>query len=893
MNRTSCDPPRWAERIARLAVGAPVWENGVGGDLQEEFAAAAESLGPAHARRWYRGQVAELVFDRIAALARAAGTGIRFAVRPKGDPHMRSLLQELKPAIRLLLRQPLATGVIVLTLAIGLGTNAAVLGMVDALVLRPFPFQGVDELVMFAENSPDNPYPQYEVAPANYREWRDQAQSFTAMAGFTGDDVNMAGTDGAERVGATVVSGEFFDLFGVRPALGRLLDESDQPAGNDQQAVISDALWHRRFAGAPDVLGQTVRIDGEPYTVVGVAPPGFDFPTGSELWMPLGFSDETWANRRDHFLNVVARLEPGVTVEQASAEMTAIYARQQEAHLDETRDRSLVTRTFVDGMIDIGLRPILGLWQAAAFFVLIIGCANVANLLLARGTSRRRELALRVAIGASRLRLVRQLLVESLLLALVATPAALVVAALTFGVVRGSMPPELVRYVAGWMEMGVDLRLALVTLVAAAVTSLLFGLLPALQASRPDLGSTLKEGGRSMSGSRQWLRRGLVVAQLALALPLLVASGMSALGAQRFASGPQGYDPEGVLRLALVLPETDYPDAGSRRILARRLLDKASGLPGVERAAVTSVVPSGISNQRRDLAIDGLPVEPDQALPIVNYRAISPDYFQVMRIPLLEGRPVQTSDREDTEPVAVISRSMADRFWPDASPLGARIRVGDLDTPWRTVVGIAGDTIDDWFSSRNSPTAYVPVEQAPSSLVNLVLRSSGDPSSLAEPARQLVANTDPTLAPFQVMTMTEAVRIRTTGMRFVGGIMAAFGGIALVLAAIGIYSVMSYYVTQRRQEIGIRMALGASAREVLVSTAGGGARMALIGIAIGLVLGLLLGRLMESALFGTVALEAWLFAAIASLLAFVALVASLLPARQASRIDPIIALRAE
>jgi putative ABC transport system permease protein len=893
MNRPLPDPPRWAETLARLATGEPAWSDGIGGDLREEFVAIGDTRGAARARWWYRAQALELARDAAASRWREIASAIRSIARPTGDPHMRSLLQEIRPAVRSLARQPLVTGVILVTLAIGLGANAAVFGMVDALVLRPFPFEDVDDLVMFAENSPDNPYPQYEVAPANFKEWREQATSFTAMAAFTDDSVNMAGTDRAERVAAAVVSGKFFELLGIRPALGRLLNAADEPEGSHQQAVISDGLWNRRFGGEPNVLGRIVRLEGEPFTVVGVAPRGFDFPSGSDVWTPLGYSEEEWAERRSHYLTAIGRLKPGVTFEQAAAEMTAVYGRQREAFPDETRDRSLVTRTFTAGMIDIGLLPILSLWQAAAVFVLIIGCANVANLLLARGAARRRELSVRAAIGASRGRLIRQLLVESLVLAVAATPLALVVSAVTFGAVRAAMPGELVRFIAGWLEMGVDLRLALVTLASAAAAAVLFGLLPALQVSRPDLGNALKDGGRSVSASRHWLRRGLVVAQLALAVPLLVASGMSALGAQRFASGPQGFDPNGTLRLVLVLPETDYPDAESRRLLTRRLLDGAANLPGVVRAASATAVPSGTSNQRRDLVIDGRPVDPNRTPPLVNYRAVSPGYFDVMRIPVRRGRAVDARDREDAEPVAVISQSMADRHWPDASPIGARLQLGDDVSRWWTVVGIAGDTIDDWFGSRNSPTVYVPVEQAPSAVVNLVLRSDDDPALLAEPARRLLANVDPTLAPFQISTMTEAVRVRTTGLRFVGGMMAGFGLVALALAAIGIYSVMAYYVAQRRQEIGIRMALGASARDVLVGTLSGGGRMALLGIAIGLALGLLLARVVENLLFGVVAMEPWLMAAIAGLLGAVALLASLVPARQAARVDPVIALRAD
>jgi len=880
-------PPRWSERLARRAVGQPAWEDGIGGDLCEEFAGVVDARGALRARWWYRRQTFDLVRDALAAWMHAV-----FA-RRAGDPRMRSLLQEVRPAVRSLLRTPLVTGVILITLAVGLGTNAAVLGMVDALILRPFPFRGVDTMVMFAENSPDNLFPQFEVAPANFAEWREQATSFTVMAAFSQSDVNLAGPDGADRVGAAIVSGEFFSLLGLTPALGRLLDQADEPEGRHQQAVISDGLWRRRFGGDPAVLGRAIRIDGRPHTVVGVAPPGFDFPAGSEVWTPLGFSEEEWADRRSHYLTAIARLKPGVTLDRAAAEMTAIYDRQREAFPDATRDRRLVTRTFTGGMIDIGLVPIMGLWQAAAVFVLLIGCANAANLLLARSTSRQRELAVRVAIGASRLRLVRQLLVESLVLALAAAPLALVVAGVTFGIVRGAMPPELIRYVAGWSEMGVDLRVAAVTVVAAAVVSLVFGLLPALHASRPEVNSTLKDGGRSVIGGRQWLRRGLVVAQLALALPLLVASGMSALGAQRFASGPQGYDPEGLLRLRVVLPEAGYPDAESRRLLARRLLDGAAGLPGVELAATTSVLPSGMMNQQRDLRVDGRPIDPDTIPPVVNYRAVSPAYLDVLRIPVLQGRGLETTDRQDAEPVVVVSQAAADRFWPDGSPLGVRLQLGDDAGRWWTVVGVVGDTIDDWFAARNVPTMYVPVEQAPSQLVNLVVRSSGDPAGLAEPARRLVRAVDPALAPFEVMTMAEAVRVRTTGIRFIGGMMASFGLIALLLAAIGLYSVMAYYVAQRRQEIGIRMALGASSRQVMVHTAGSGGRMALAGIGLGLVLGVLLARLVESALFGVVTLEPWLLLAVGALLGAVALLASLVPARQASGVDPVIALRAE
>jgi predicted permease len=616
---------------------------------------------------------------------------------------------------------------------------------------------------------------------------------------------------------------------------------------------------------------------------------------GSDLWTPLAFDEDERIDRVSHYLTTFALLKPDVTFEQADAEMGTLYERQRTEHEGDGRDRRMVVRWFKDGMVDIGLVPIMGLWQAAAFLVLLIACANVANLLLARGAARQRELAVRLAIGASRWRLVRSLLTESVVLAVAATPVALLVAALTLGGLRSAMPGELVRYVAGWEQMGVDLRLALITLAAAGVTAMVFGLLPALQASRPAPAETLKEGGRALGTghARSRLRRGLVVAEVALALPLLVATGMSAVGAQRFSSGPQGYEPDGLLQLRMQLPTSDYPDAASQRLFAERIVEAAAAVTGVDEAASTSVLPSSTSNTRRSLEVEGQPLEPGTAPPLINTRSVSPGYLELLRVPVLEGRSIEARDRDGVEPVAVVSRSMAQRYWPEESAIGQRIRLGTDPTDWITIVGVVGDTIDDWFISRNVPTVYAPVHQFPTTLVNLALRTSGDPAALVVGARQAIASVDPTLAPLAVSTLHEAIRIRTTGLRFVGGIMGAFGGIALVLATLGIYGVMAFFVAQRRHEIGIRMALGASARDVLVRTATRGGRMAALGIAIGLVLGVLLARLMESALFGTVAIEPWLFAVIAGVLATVALAASIIPARQAARVDPVVALRTE
>ncbi|HEY6358427.1 MAG TPA: FtsX-like permease family protein, partial [Vicinamibacterales bacterium] len=458
---------------------------------------------------------------------------------------------------------------------------------------------------------------------------------------------------------------------------------------------------------------------------------------------------------------------------------------------------------------------------------------------------------------------------------------------------KAAMPAVLVRFVAGWNHLGIDEHLLLFTLVAAMGTAVIVGLLPAAQSSRPDVTNSLRDGGRTGTAgvARSRMRRGLVVAEVALALPLLVASGLSAIGAGRFAGGPQGYDPAGVLRMSTVLPEATYATPAVRRRFVERLVESAARVPGVIAAATTSSLPANSSNQSRDVEIDGLPIDPSHPL-AVNYRAVSPRYLEALRIPMIRGRGLADADGEASQTVAVVSRSMASRFWPGKDAIGKRFRV--VHTPafdWITVVGICGDTIDDWFDSRNEPTMYLPVAQTPDAHVNLVARTFGDPTSLAPALRAALAAVDPEQPAFQVMTMEEALRQRTIGLRFIAGLMAVFGGLAFVLAAVGIYAVMASYVAQRRHEIGIRLALGASRRDVLQLLAGQAGRLSVAGVGIGLVLAMALARLMESALFGIVSADPGLFAATAIALAGTAMVASLIPAHRATRVDPARVLR--
>lgn len=872
-------PPRAAVWLAHAAIRDDDWRDVTLGDLREEFAALSETRGLRTARRWYWRQVFGL------AGSRAADAVLSF-LRSPGDGFMRTWLHDARIAVRSLARRPLAAAIVLITLALGLGANAATFNMIDVLLLRPFPIKDVDRLVVFSENSPSDMFPKETISPGAYFEWKTRVTTFPHMAAFRWWDANLSDGDRAERIQGYAVTPEFFPMLGATAQLGRLLQPSDLAWGNHKQIVLSDGLWRRRFNARPEIVGSPIRVDGEPYTVIGVAPPRFDYPDGSDAWAPMAMSPKDAVGWTDHHLTVIAALPPGGSLDSAQAEMATIYEQQRQAQPDGTRGRQLVVRSFSAAMVDIGMPQVLYLWQAAAAFVLLIACTNIASLLIARAAERQHEMAVRLAIGAGRAQIMRQLLVESLALALIAVPAALGVAVLIVNLLKSAMPATLVRYVAGWQQLGIDGRTIGFTIAAAAVASLIFGLLPAVHASRVQLTSSITDGSRSMSAgrSRTRLRRGLVIAEIALALPLLVVSALSAVGANRFANGPQGYDPDGLVRMRMLLPEAQYQDAAARTHYIERLLENVSAIPNIERFGTTSIVPALSSNQSRVLKVDGVPEDKDAPI-TVSFRAVSADYLATMRIPLRSGRTIMTGDRVDTERVVLVSESLARQHLGEGVVIGRRIRIGADDKNWATVIGVTGDVIDDWFANRHTPTVYVPMTQMPSTSVVLVARTTGDPAQLSAPLRAAVARTDPTVPPFTVMTMRDALYERTTGLRFIASLMAGFGVLALVLAACGIYAIMAHFVVSRRHEMGVRMALGATAPQILRLTLGQAGKLTAIGLVLGAAGALAFARLMESTLFGVVSLDAPLFGTITFALAAVALLASLLPARQASRVN--------
>lgn len=889
MTPSSPTPPRAAEALVRWLLRDEPWRDTTLGDLREELADISAREDRRRAYQWYWREAFKLFTDRIYDTSRRYRT--RHLI--KKDSSMRTLISEIRVAARALWRQPLVSAVVIATLALGLGANAATFGMIDALLLRPFTIATLDRLVVLAELSPEDGYPQEAVAPGNYVDLRrDRVPALSRMSTLGWGDINLSGTDQPARVQGSRVGADFFSMLGVTPAEGRFFTATDETVGAPWTVVISDSLWKRRFGGAADIVGSTIRLGGEPYTIIGRAPAAFDFPNGSDLWTPMVLTAAEQVVRTSKYLTVIGELAPGATLEQAQAQLTVQYQRLQQLAPDANRNYTMTVFPFTKAMVDFGLPTVLGLWQAAALLLLLIAGTNIANLLLARGAERQRELAVRLAIGAGRWRIVRQMLVESLVLAATAVPAALFVAWGSIELLRGMMPGELVRFVPGWTTMGVTPRLALVTALAALAAALLFGLLPALQSSKPQLTSSLKDGGRSATAGigRSRLRRGLVIAEIAIALPLLIASGLAAVAGHRMASGPQGYNPDNVVKLRLELPEAAYPNADTRRQFTETLIAESQGVPGVVHVATTSVAPASSSNQRRALVVDGRAEDPNGARSI-NYRGVTADFFNVLQIPILEGRGFTAQDRNGAEQVAVVSRSLADLYWPDQSPIGHRVKLNRDHTEWVKIVGVSGNVLDDWFTSRDAPTIYAPVLQWPNAQVFLLARVQGDPDDALTELRAAVSRVDPSVPPFATETMRQAIRTRTTGLRFIGQLMAAFGVLALILSAAGIYSVMAHYVAQRRHEIGVRMALGATRRDVLKLTVGSGLKLAGFGITIGLGLGLAAARFIEGALFGVVALEPVLFLAITALLTTVALLATLLPARHAISVDPAGALR--
>ena len=803
------------------------------------------------------------------------------------------LWQDLHYGLRMLAKNPGFTAVAVIALALGIGANSAIFSVVNTVLLRPLPYKNPEHLVMVWEENSKQGYPQDTPAAANYVDWRDQNHVFEAMAAITEISFNLTGVGDPERIDGQRVSASLFPLLGVEPQLGRAFrPEEDKPSAN-QVVVMSYGLWQRRFGADPGIIGKPISLNGKSFTVVGVMPSTFQFPTrNDQLWVPIAFDAKEAGNRGAHYLEVIARIKPRTTLEQAQAEMTTIAARlEQQYPATNTSIGAVVTplHEHVVGKIKPALLVLLG----AVAFVLLIACANVANLLLARAAVRQKEIALRLALGASRARLIRQFLTESVLLASLGGCVGLLLSLAGLNVLKGFIPPNISQAQA----IRIDAKVLIFTLLVSLVTGLIFGIAPALQASHFNLNDTLKESGRdSGAGSRGNRIRGLlVISEVAVSFILLIGAGLLINSFAHLRNVDPGFRADNVLTMRIVLPEVRYPDRTRRAPFYDELIRRVETLPGVTSAAVVTDVPLTSSGNSVGVSIEGRADPAPDRVPILITRMISSDYFKTMAIPLLKGRELNETDKAESRPVAVISETTARLFWPGEDPLGKQLKVGTPstnDNKWLTVVGMVKDVRQYELGIEPKPQMYLPHAQneffEPRALV---VRANVDPLSLAATVRRTVWEIDKNQPVSDISSMEQVVSESVARQRFSMLLLGVFAGLALVLAAVGIYGVMSYAVAQRTHEIGIRMALGAQRRDVLKLTVGQGLRLVSVGVLIGLAAAFILTRVMASLLFGVSPTDSTTFITISLVLISVAALASYIPALRATKVDPMFALR--
>jgi putative ABC transport system permease protein len=822
----------------------------------------------------------------------------------RGIRFIETFLQDVRYGVRMLRRNPGFTLIAVLTLALGIGANTAIFSIVNAVLLRPFPYLAPDQLVLLSY---------YRVRDeragasfmegafgADFLEWRDQAKAFEQIAAYTVGTADLTGSGEPERLIAGNVSADLFATLGVAPALGRAFTPAEDTAGGAPVVILSDRLWRRRFGGDPQVIGRAITLEGQSRTVVGIMPSGFQFPQELELWQPLALNVSQESSRqRMTRLSLIARLKPGVALEAARADLSITLERQRNAFPNGYSDlqvRVIGLSERLVGDVRLALLVLFG----AVVCVLLVACANVANLLLARSAARGKEMAIRAAVGAGRLRLVRQLLVESLLLSVVGGTVGLLAAKWGVKLLMAMSPARIARIQESNPSSLLDGRVLGFTCGLVVLVSLIAGIFPAIQSSKTDLNETLKarSGVRSGQGAARRMLSALMIAELALALVLLVGAGLMIKSFLLLLAVPKGFNPDGVLTLVLNPSLAKYPTQSPQRsAYFQESLDRVKTLPGIQSASLASSLPLvGPTRSFIGIEIEGLPPYEPGKEPFFDANFISPEYFQTMGIQMRAGRPFTSQDGAEAPPVVIINDTLARRFFPNENPLGHRLLWG---SPPRTIVGVVNDTWNRDLDREVNPEFFAPRLQNPSWVSSLVARvASGQNSpaglaNLAAAIRNQVRAIEPDEPVGQVVTMDERLSGSTAGRRFQMLLLSVFAALALVIATIGIYGVISYAVSQRTHEIGIRMALGAQARDVLRMVIWRGMSVALIGVALGLAAALALTRVMKNLLFEVSATDPATFAVIALLLIVVALIASYIPARRATKVDPLQALRHE
>jgi len=808
---------------------------------------------------------------------------------------METIFTDVRFGVRSLLKRPAATLIALVTLALGIGVNTAIFSAVDSVLLRPLPFKDPERLVSIWEQTLRMGIVRNEVAPANFSDLRTQNQSFEAIGAYGPQDINLTGDGEPERISAQLVSANVFSILGVQPALGRtFLTNEDQP-GQHRVVVLSDALWQRRFNQDPAIVNRSITLNGEAFTVVGVMPRGFFFPEReAELWVPWAMEPEQASGRGDHYLRLIARLRPGATVERANHDLESIAGRLETEYPRTNEGLNFTSNALHKDYVGDLRLPILILFGAVGL-VLLIACANVANLLLAQATTRRKEIAIRIALGAQRWTIVRQLLIESLLLAcaggLLGTLGAF------WGVV--ALAKFLPESLSKLQDVTVDARVFVFTLGVSALTAIVFGGVPALLASRTRPGATLSDVARDVSGgtSGRLVRRVLVVSEVALAVVLLVGAGLLIRSFQRLRQVDIGFATENRLTMKMVLPMPKYAKPDSRRAFYDQMLQRVEALPGVEAAGMITVLPLSFSGMNFSFSVEGRSSPSDVQLPFALYRVVSPGYFRAMGITLQRGRFFDGHDAPDSQPVLLINQRLAEQYWPNEDPIGKRLKIGPVDSPnqWLTVVGIVNNVRQTGLYEQKHEI-YVPYAQERRAFMaprDLVVSTKGDAASVVGAVRQAVWTVDKDQPVSNVRTMEQVVTAAISKERFQSLLLGLFAALALLLACVGLYGVISYAVVQRTHEIGVRMALGAKPVDVLRLVIRQGLGLTIIGLVVGVAAGSVVTRVLSDMLYGVGTRDPLTFVGAPLLLLIVALLACYIPARRATRIDPLVALRYE
>jgi putative ABC transport system permease protein len=812
---------------------------------------------------------------------------------------MGTIWQDIRFGVRMLAKHRLTSVVCIAALALGIGANAAMFSVSEAFLLHPVPFEHSERVAALLETRPEQNIDMNGVSPASYFEWKNQATSFEKLGAYKWASINLTGDREAEKIQVFAVTANFFDVLSVQPLMGRAFLPEEEEPGKDQEIILGYGLWERRYASDPNILGKRLKVDGKSYAVVGVMNKGFDFPKPAEAWLPFSFSPQERVIRDARYVWPLGRMKPGISIEQAAAEMRTLRANQAAAYPDAYKGWNLRVVTLPRFATDDLTRQFTFLLLGAVGFVLLIACADVANVQFARVTGRHKELAVRTAMGASRSRIIRQLLIESVLLSLAGAVFGLFIGAWWVALIVNHMPPEVARFIAGWNTISLDANAFLFTLAIAVVSGVLSGIAPSWMHSQTNISETLKESGRGASTgpSRHRLRSVLVVAEISLALILLVGSGLLVKSFRALINVHENYRPESVLTLSFTLPDAQYEKKPGREAFHEQVLQRLAVIPGVQSAALVTGLPyaDGGGASLEDFSIEGRAPQKRGEVVASIVETVSPSYFGLLNIGLREGRVLTDSDGADSLPVSVISRLLADRYFPGENPLGKKIKIGKADDKeaWLTVVGIVEDVHYSWIDKHELPTIYRTFRQSPPYRTSLAIRTAVDPMSVVSSVRREIAAVDSNLPLSEVMSFQKLIMNSIVGIAYVAAMMAVLGLIALVLASVGIYGVMSYSVGERTHEIGVRMAMGASAQDVQRLILGNGLLLTVVGMAIGLPVALALAYALSSLLFGVKVADPFAFIGLPLLLAGVATVACYLPARRAVSLDPIAALRYE